>query len=472
MKKILSTDQFDNWLFIKRENTPYAWSSSKELPITLEGQTELKSAILNLIDNAQECIKLCTFILTDYEIVKALLKKIESSDIALFILTQLDSSKFSASLLTEEEIIDNSEETHLKAINSLHNNGAHIRASENVHAKFIIADNKTTLLTSANITTPSLNINPESGVFLDRRASDIAAKLFDLIYRYGTTYNQFVKTGSGKKFIAHTNFSLSKDLLPTNQEGFLYTLGDLNHTLYENLIDLIDEANKIVTISSYCVIGLENLPEFTNAIQHAIKRGVEIKLFCRGMNYRTDHLLGCTKLAELGCKIYGDIFNHSKGLSNENRGIIFTANLDGRHGLKSGFEVGANLNYNQSISLNTFMNWQIQNSNYEFMKCTQRKKYFDTYEWYAKIKGAKCPPRFDSLLIHAIGLDQSQKQALENSPFYGLYESNELKAIDLNGTILIVTIENGSIRVKATKKKYWGIEKYLIRYNELNLQYE
>lgn len=128
--------------FCQENKSFQAWTSNNELPITLEGQTELKNIILDLIEIAEVCIKLCSFILTDSEIINALLNKLRTTDCCIFILTQLDSSKFSASLLTEEELQENTNETHLNAINSLFNEGAHIRAAENVHAKFIIVDNK------------------------------------------------------------------------------------------------------------------------------------------------------------------------------------------------------------------------------------------------------------------------------------------------------------------------------------------
>lgn len=472
MKKILSTDTFDNWLFVKKRITRMPWNSNEELPITLENQTELKNSIMALIENAKECIKLCSFILTDEDVIQALLKKIETSDCCLFIITQLDPSKFSASLLTDEEIHNDSNKTHIGAINLLHNQGAHIRAAENVHAKFIIVDNQITLITSANITSPSLNKNPESGIYLDQDSSGVVSKLFDLIYRFGTTYNQFIKTGSGRKFISHTNFSLSVEWLPKNQKNFIYTLGDLNHTIYSRLIELIDEANDFITMSSYCIIGLENLSEFTEAIQNAINRGVDIKVFCRGMNYRPLHIVGCTQLADLGCKIYGDVFNHSKGLSNENRAMIFTANLDGRHGLKSGFEVGASLTDIQSKALASFMNWQINTATYQFEKGAHRNEYFETYEWYVKNKGTNCPPRFGLLSLICETLNQSEKQYLESTPFYGVYKDKQLKALDINGNFFETSFENGMIKLIPTKVNYWGSDKYLIRYNELNLQYE
>ena len=78
------------------------------------------------------------------------------------------------------------------------------------------------------------------------------------------------------------------------------------------------------------------------------------------MNHRQDHLKGVSMLRELGCKIYGDADNHAKGIINENEGFIFTANIDGEHGLKQGFEIGYNLNQEEYKALRNFFAYKIK----------------------------------------------------------------------------------------------------------------
>ena len=48
-------------------------------------------------------------------------------------------------------------------------------------------------------------------------------------------------------------------------------------------------------------------------------------------------------LESKGCKSKGDDSNHSKCVISESEGIVFTANIDGIHGMKTGFEVGCAL---------------------------------------------------------------------------------------------------------------------------------
>src|SRR5690606_20467178 len=102
------------------------------------------------------------------------------------------------------------------------------------------------------------------------------------------------------------------------------------------------------------------------ALKSAIKRDVSISVFCRGMNYRNDHLTGVSELCDLGCNIYADVYNHSKEVINEKTGLIFTANIDGHHGLTNGFEVGYLLNEAQRIEFLDFHKRLIETAFYVF----------------------------------------------------------------------------------------------------------
>ena len=99
-------------------------------------------------------------------------------------------------------------------IKSFFEPGAHIRAAENLHAKFIIFDRNEALITSANITKRSLNLNPEIGLFCSKE-SDIKKYdiLFDLIYQHGTQYEKFVSAGRNKQYISYTNKTIEARLV-------------------------------------------------------------------------------------------------------------------------------------------------------------------------------------------------------------------------------------------------------------------
>lgn len=472
MIKKTSSDSLNQWIFIRRAVENIEWSENALLPVTLPYSQELKREIIQCIENAEKCLKICSFIITDDDIIKSLLNKLKTSDVAVFILTQLDKSKFSSSFLTDEEINENPSQNHLDAISLLYDRGAHIRASDSVHSKFLIVDDKKTLLTSANLTTPSLTSNPETGVYLTGSSSEDASKVFDLVFRYGTTYNRFVSAGGGKRYVMQTTNELDKDWLPSRKNNFLFTLNDLNKSIYEELVNVIDASENQIILSTYCVVSLENLPELIDSLKSAINRGVSIRVFCRGMNYRSDHLHGCTILAEMGCEIYGDLLNHSKGLSNGLNTIIFTANLDGRHGLLNGFEVGAHLAPEKGAVLKNFMEWQINTAPYHFIKNPNRKEAFETYSWYCRTKNISIPEAYSTLHIKANGLNKAERVHLEDQLFYGVYKGKDLLAIDLNGKLFSTHTVFNFIYINPTNKKYFQSERYLVRYSEIIIDYE
>src|SRR5690606_514908 len=184
----------------KREFSPFLGYSS--IYLTQESNVALKNEILRIINEATSVLKICSFIITDKEIFNAILNKAKETQVAIFLLTQLDSTKLQNSdFITEEEIKENPSQTHLNYITKLYDNGIHVRASLSAHSKFIVADRKLGFITSANFTTPSLTFNTESGVYLDENSSKELDKLFDVIFIQGTAYKKFLDAKKKRKVL-------------------------------------------------------------------------------------------------------------------------------------------------------------------------------------------------------------------------------------------------------------------------------
>ena len=96
---------------------------------------------------------------------------------------------------------------------------------------------------------------------------------------------------------------------------------------------------------------MERLPEFKEAIDKAVKRGVNVVLYSnyygRGSLSLNASRKAIEDLKHLGCQSYGDDNNHSKCVISEKDGILFTANIDGKSGMRNGFEAGCKLNREQ-----------------------------------------------------------------------------------------------------------------------------
>lgn len=479
MEKIITNnDVFDEGAFILNENCssdPVIIRCSNVF-LTQVDNKALKEEILSLIINTQSVLKICSFILTDREIFEKLLERAKSCQIAIFILTQLDNSKLiNTSLLTEEEFVEQTNATHLSYIKTLYDNGAHVRASDSAHAKFIISDREIGFIMSANITTPSLTLNTESGVHIDSQDVGSLDNLFDVIFQKGTLYRQYISSSrKAKGFVVQTDITIKKEWLPESAESRIrYSYEELTHNLYEEIIALIKTAKEYIYISTYSIVKLENLPEFVTEIKNARIRGVNIFIFCRGMNHRSDHLLGCNILAKLGCVIYADTFNHSKGIINEFKGLLFTANIDGTHGLKNGFEVGYLLNEAQRKDFLEIHKHLIKTSPYVFNQQPLRRQLFDAYLLIEQMKDHKVPTFEDDIVVSVKKDLLGQNSSIESLPLiFGKSKDKVPQNYILAGNLCLkCTYEKGTFIVTEKVQMNYKLEKHIIKYKNLKILY-
>jgi phosphatidylserine/phosphatidylglycerophosphate/cardiolipin synthase-like enzyme len=454
----------------------YPFLQYENIFLTQEGNPALKNEILKIIRDAKSVLKICSFIITDKEIFNAILEKAKEHRVAIFILTQLDPVKLENAIslvdfITEEEIKENPSRTHLKFIKQLFDNGIHVRASLSAHSKFIVSDRKNGFITSANFTTPSLTFNTESGVYLDENSSIELDKLFDVTFLQGTTYKQFLGTRKkGKMLVVQSEVSMNSNLLPQPTHSNLrFTCEFLSNNLLDEVINIINQAEDFIYLSTYSVVGLNGLPTLMQALKNAIKREVSVSVFCRGMNYRNDHIGSVSELYRIGCYVYGDIFNHSKGVINEKTGLIFTANIDGNHGLTNGFEVGYIINDIQRKEFLDFHRRLIETAFYVFNAKPTRELLFQTHIAYEMVKGLN-PPSFPKNLIlsfkqgHIVNLDELKKNII----FYGRLKQNEF--LIAGNSYYKCRINNNVISIIEIVKPRFDLEKYVLKFYELKIR--
>lgn len=471
---ILTSDRFSAGVFLLNENRKeyVPFKEAKYLYLTQEDNCSLKDEIINIIKQSKKVLKICSFILTDKEVFQALLEKAKENSVAIFILTQLDQNKlYSSSMLTEEELFENPSQSHLDCIKKLYDQGVHVRASTTAHAKFIISDREIAFFTSANLTTPSLSINTESGLYLEKPEVESLDLLFDVIFQKGTLYKKYLTASKKKQFIIQSEDIIDPQWLPDVEKSKLkYTYEILTNSLYKEILRIILNADKYIFLSSYSIVNLEALPEFVEAIKKAISKKVEIYIFCRGMNYRPDHLKSCEKLANFGCMIFGDFYNHSKGIINEKEGLIFTANIDGNHGLKDGFEIGALLNHSQRDEFLRFHEYLISSSIYKFELLPVILEFFKTYSIYEKIKN-QSPPLFpDIVVIRLNRKDVVDIDLFKTSPIFLSVTKSSESYLFVGENVFGCTRDQGVFLVTEKIKYRVSGEKYLIKYKKLQIE--
>lgn len=471
------TDTFGTGKFVlyEEKKTFEIFQNSKTIYLTQDGNERLKKEIIKLIEESTEVIKLCSFIITDINVYHTLLNKARNTNVAIFIITQLDQKKLTnvsvlADYLPEEDLQGNPGKRHLKFIRELFDAGIHIRAAESIHAKFIITDRKNGFITSANITKPSLTFNTESGVYLDENNSVELDELFDVIFKKGTTYRQFLASVKKNKiFVVQSDTKVEQKFLPDSKKsGIRYTYENIENNLYKEIIDIVNDATEYIYLSTYSIVKLSELTEFTSSIKEAIKRGVNIFVFCRGMNYRNDHLEGTEVLKSYGCRIYADLFNHSKGIINQNSGLIFTANIDGNHGLKNGFEVGCLLTEKQRQEFLAFHKYLIETAYYHYASKPTRLDVFQSYIKY-EIEKEMTPPTFPRDLVITIknGVKLNEIEIKNELIFYGKKAKEEFLVCGKG--VYKCLVKDGVFEIIAQEEPRYDLEKYVLKYFNLKI---
>lgn len=459
--------------------------------VTCKKTKGLLNSILKMINDANDYIKICSFIIDNKQVVEFLKSKLKEGTLSVFILTAVDDKKIKSDMLDDDESEELSKSRHFEFIDELVNAGAHLRASSNAHAKFVIKDGKEALLMSANLTEPSLNNNgngkdpnDESGIIIEEAVEvKTLERIFDSIFLYGTEFRKFLNFNDKTQLISKNENEIRLTDFPATNSNLLWSYNSFHHLIYDELNSAISSANKTIKLSTYSIVELNKLPELINSFKLFLdeKKG-SIQIFCRAMNHRSDHLISCKHLAEHGIKIYGDMFNHSKGISIDNEhGIIFTANIDGKHGLKNGFEVGYRIeNSNKSFtSFNSFLDYQIHSAPFVFMLSPDKNDVFEFYKFWYKDKeikiAAAMPESFEIKVRSNSGYAKQFEDGINNYPiFYTKLNRSGKKEIqfEINGkAYLIDTLNESTFVVKQQLK--WdetvNAEKYMLFYKKINL---
>ncbi len=323
-----------------------------------KNSTELKERIFQLIRGANRYIKTGNFLFKDSNLNKVLLEAVERG-VAIFVLSNIKGGE-NRSKCSSPDYKDETD-PHIPNLHELHRKGIHVHCNDNLHAKFLICDGAEGLLMSANYTPDSLSGNPESGVDL------FGNELIDMEFVFDKLFmSPDIKLSEdGKEY----RYLKSEKPLPEdtfNQVGsesrLRLTAASQKQTnlakchvrtLYDSILDIINKAEKELTVVSWSFKNLENLPEFNKALEAAIDRMVNVHIYYNNKAETKKVEITEGQLKKLhdsnffkqNCHPFP--YNHSKCVISEKDGILFTSNIDGWSGLLSGFEVGCLLNENQ-----------------------------------------------------------------------------------------------------------------------------
>ena len=313
----------------------------------------LTQGIKELIRSSKKYIKACNFLFQDKEVIE-LLQQASSRGVAIFIISNIRLSDY----IEDDETKEESTNTTLPNLNALKEIGCHVHLLTELHAKFIIGDGVQGILMSANFSANSLDRNTETGIPIFNSELSDMEYVFEKLY-LSSDITDIDKTSERNILLKKTRpLKIDKEnLLGSNmrftiasdrKDNNLYNCHVIS--IYNAIIGIINKAQKYVYIVTWHFKNLERLPEFKEAIDKAVKRGVNVVLYSnygRGSLSLNASRKAIEDLKHLGCQSYGDDNNHSKCVISEKDGILFTANIDGKSGMRNGFEAGCKLNREQ-----------------------------------------------------------------------------------------------------------------------------
>lgn len=320
----------------------------------------LADGIFGLIRNATKYIKTGNFFFRDPKIHSELLKAADRG-VAIFVLSNLTGNENRGYRDTKAKA---ESDPHIVHLHEMEQKGIHVHLCRDLHAKFLISDGTQGLIMSANYTPDSLYGNPENGVDVSGIELSHLEDVFDELYLHPDTVLQ----GDGQRYRyaekndpipsgSFDNIGSGSKLLITISSKASSNLRECHYrTIYDKILNVINESRAYLHIISWSFSGIEKLPEFTEAIKAACDRGVKIRLYygTKGESWqisRTQKQIGILKgnlknsIEDVALKD-----NHAKCVLSEKEGLMFTSNIDGENGLLTGFELGCVLSESERTS--------------------------------------------------------------------------------------------------------------------------
>ena len=345
------------WLPIEGKEVDFAslaWQGKSEtLMCTHPKNPAILHTMIEMISSAKHSVYLFNWMLNHPEIEKSLVAAANRLNGRVHVLTTLGTSIFSRYSDAEQAKKD------LERLQNLAGNGVYIRLHPESHAKFLIADNEL-LITSANIVKTSLEKNIETGIRVnDANTVTSLHTFFSHLWLHEA--KQHIRPSKHDPRLGNPWLQSNKPAAPLATANAIWTLSNHRMSLAKAIIDTIKSAKKTLRISTYVLsnaksgIGKQVVDELVKASE----KGVEITILYHatdkaiGRPPREHEAVGFLRLMSCkGVSMRGHPDLHAKHvISDSSTGLLFTANLDGSHGLNTGIEVGIHLSKEASQHL-------------------------------------------------------------------------------------------------------------------------
>ena len=345
------------WLPIEGKSIDFTsldWQGNAEtLMCTHPNNPAILQTMVDMISSAEHSVLLFNWMLNHPEIEKSLVAAANRLNGRVHILTTLGTSVFSR--YSDEE----QAERDLQRLQNLAGNGVYIRLHPESHAKFLIVDDEL-LITSANIVKTSLEQNIETGIRVKEPNTVTSLRTF-FSHLWLHEANQHIRPSKNDPRLGTPWSQSGAPDAPVAAANAIWTLSNRRMSLAKAIIDTIKSAKKTLRVSTYVLsnaeygIGKQVVDELVTASE----KGVEITILYHatdkaiGRPPREHEFAGFLRLMSCkGLSMRGHPDLHAKHvIADKTKGILFTANLDGSHGLNTGIEVGIHLSKEASQHL-------------------------------------------------------------------------------------------------------------------------
>jgi phosphatidylserine/phosphatidylglycerophosphate/cardiolipin synthase-like enzyme len=314
--------------------------------------SNLKTYLLELIRNARKKVFVVSFILTDHDIVQALIEKAAELTGRVCVVTCLDDQRLREGFADDPDDSDSGAVLQMEARQHLTESGVWLRGCSECHAKYALADDVVAVVSTSNFEERPLTQGGEGGICLtDSQEVERLGRHFTRLWFERCDWD--LPPGRAHTVARRQSRpSPSKVTQPVQRRtpAAVWTDGNEHHIL-DNLQRIIDSAEKELLLATWDAVDVAARPDILiNPLERARKRGVSIAMLSRRRNPSERSRASMRALANLGIHVLGDKSNHAKGaIADKKVGLLFSANFDLTRGLTSGVEMGVVLDNTDAL---------------------------------------------------------------------------------------------------------------------------
>ena len=332
----------------------YHYDYESEFVLSSGPERHIAENLIELVNQANSMVALCSFFLADSELQYALEQAINRG-VRVYILMSAETRLDNDAEDEFSQICLNSQKKMLSKLGGK----VFVRSAPHFHAKFLIIDpyseSRKGILSTANFTKEAFERNEELAIILNKDECSELVKYF----RY------MLWEESEHELLDSNNF---KPIKPLNELEFPQRMSDKimltsakECSLLKTCKKLISEANEEITISSF---GWDEKHEIVELLCKQAQAGIKVTVLAR---QRLSSMPALVKLAQAGAKVYGFKWLHAKVLiTDKSKAIVMSANIQ-KHGLDQGFEAGVFVTDSRVQDLEAVIENWLRKDNYSLL---------------------------------------------------------------------------------------------------------